>query len=162
TRLYQQTREWDARSPIVFLRAFNQDAARLRTRSVDPFVRLPAACGASRTIDELLLENASPYGPVIAIGDPRDPGPPPAAARLFVPGEGTEWRQVVRSLLDASNAVVMCPSPTEGVKWELDLIASAIGRLNVIFIANPTQSREETVALFRRISPSGEMPSLPS
>ena len=160
TRLYQQAREWDVRPPIVFLRAFDQDASKLRARSLDPFVRFPAGCGAARTIDELLLENASMYGPVIAIGDPRDPTPPLGAARIFVPGDGNEWQHVVHSLLAASNAVVMCPSTSEGVKWELDLIADAIGRLKVIFIANPTLPREQTLMLFQRLSPPGQMPAL--
>ena len=160
-QLYQQARDWDARAPVVFLRAFDQDAARLKPRTIDPLIRLPAGCSASPTIDELLLENASVYGPVIAIGDPRDPTPPLGAARIFVPGQGEEWQHVVSSLLAASKAVVMCPSTSEGVKWELDLIASALGRHNVIFIANPLLQHEATVALFNRIAPQGQSPALP-
>src|SRR5690606_30813266 len=37
TRLYQNVREWDGRAPIVFLRAFDQDKARLRATGGDPF-----------------------------------------------------------------------------------------------------------------------------
>jgi hypothetical protein len=160
TRLYQQARAWDARPPVVFLRAFDQDAAKLRSRSFDPFVRFPAGCGAARTVDELLLEGASVYGPVIAIGDPRDPTPPLGAARIFVPGNDNEWQHVVHSLLTASSAVVMCPSTSAGVQWELDLISDAVGRLNVILLANPSLSRDDTIALFRRIAPSGQAPAL--
>ncbi|MFT3729061.1 MAG: hypothetical protein QM759_14655 [Terricaulis sp.] len=160
TRLYQKARDWDSRPPIVFLRAFDQDAQKLKARSIDPFVRFPAGCGEARTLDELLLENASAYGPVIAIGDPRDPTPPLGAARIFVPGEGNEWQHVVTSLLGASNAVVMCPSTSEGVKWELDLIGDAIGRLKVIFLANPLLTLEQTHTLFKRLAPAGAYPEL--
>jgi hypothetical protein len=160
TRLYQKTRDWDARPPIVFLRAFDQDAQRLRPLSADPLAKFPAGCGESKTLDELLLDHASVYGPVIAIGDPRDPTPPLGAARVFVPGAGNEWQHVVTSLLGASNAVVMCPSTSEGVKWELDLISDAIGRLKVIFLANPLLTPEQTHALFQRLAPGGAQPPL--
>ena len=160
TRLYQKARDWDTRPPIVFLRAFDQDAQKLKPRALDPLVKFPAGCGDAKTLDELLLDHASVYGPVIAIGDPRDPTPPLGAARVFVPGEGNEWQHVVTSLLGASNAVVMCPSTSEGVKWELDLIRDAIGRLKVIFLANPRLTIEATQALFQRLAPGAQYPEL--
>lgn len=160
TRLYQKARDWDSRPPVVFLRAFDQDAKKLKALARDPLVKFPAGCGESRTMDELLLESASVYGPVIAIGDPRDPTPPLGAARIFVQGPGNEWQNVVTQLLGASNVVVMCPSTSEGVKWELDLISDAIGRLKVIYIANPLLTTEQTHALFRRLAPEGQYPEL--
>lgn len=153
TILYQGVREWDARAPISFLRAFDQDAARLKAVGGDAFTRWPAGVGRTRTLDEILLEHASPYGPVIAIGDPRDPTPPLGAARVFVEGGGEEWQSVVRGLAGASKAVVMCPNHGEGVKWELDLISQAGGRLHVIFLASPELDREATHALFRQLVP---------
>lgn len=154
TKLYQNVREWDDRAPIVFLRAFDQDDARLRVRGGDAFARWPAGVGQSRTLDEILLEHGSPYGPVIAIGDPRDPTPPLGAARVFVEGAGDEWQGVVRGLAGASRAVVMCPNHGEGVQWELDLIAQAGGRLQTIFLASPELDRAATVSLFQRLVPS--------
>ncbi|MBS0386388.1 MAG: hypothetical protein JSS00_13690 [Proteobacteria bacterium] len=105
-------------------------------------------------MDEVLLESASIYGPVIAIGDPRDPTPPLGAARIFVPGEGNEWQHVVTSLLQACCVTVVCPSTSAGVQWELDLIRDAIDRLKIIFLANPTLSAADSVQLFRSIAPS--------
>jgi hypothetical protein len=154
TKLYQNVRDWDTRPPIVFLRAFDQDAARLHARSGDAFARWPAGVGRPRTLDEILLEHGSPYGPVIAIGDPRDPTPPLGAARVFVEGAGEEWQDVVRALAGASCAVVMCPNHGEGVQWELDLIGQAGGRLHTIFLASPELDRQATLALFERIIPS--------
>lgn len=160
TKLYQDAREWDARAPIVFLRAFDQDAAKLPARSRDPLVKFPAGCGEARTIDEILLEHASAYGPVIAIGDPRNPTPPLGAARVFVPGEGTGWQHVVTSLLAASNAVVMSPGAGQGVQWEIDLLAGAQGRLRVILLANPELTAEQNLALFARLMSDHELPKL--
>jgi hypothetical protein len=159
TKLYQNVREWDARAPIVFLRAFDQDDARLKARGGDPIARWPAGVGTSRTLDEILLEHGSPYGPVLAVGDPRDPTPPLGAARVFVEGAGDEWQSVVRALAGASKAVVMCPNHGEGVQWELDLIAQAGGRLRSIFLASPELDRNATLTLFARLVP--DMPAIP-
>jgi hypothetical protein len=158
TQLYQNVREWDSRTPIIFLRAFDQDDNKLKARGGDAFARWPAGVGRPRTLDEILLEHGSPYGPVIAIGDPRDPTPPLGAARVFVPGEGDAWQDVVRGLAGASKAVVMCPNHGEGVQWELDLIAQAGGRIRTIFLASPELDREANLALFTRLVP--EMPEL--
>lgn len=157
TKLYQDAREWDARPPIVFLRAFDQDALKLKALAIDPLVRLPAGCGEARTMDEILLEHASPYGPVIAVGDPRNPVPPLGAARIYVSDGGSGWQHIVSSLVQSANAVVMCPNASEGVNWEIDLLAAAEGRVRVIFIANPELSGPDNMALFARL---GDMPSL--
>jgi hypothetical protein len=157
TKVYQDVREWDARAPIVFLRAFDQDKSRLKADSLDPFLKLAAGVGAKRTMDEILLEHASPYGPVIAIGDPRDPAPPLGAARVFVPGTDFSWRNVVSSLVGASKAVVMCPSQTEGVRWEMELIARMGAGRRTIYLANPALDREQTLAVFAALAPDGEI-----
>jgi hypothetical protein len=155
TKLYQGVREWDVREPIVFLRAFDQDDERLRAVSGDAFARWPAGVGRRRTLDEILLEHGSPYGPVIAIGDPRDPTPPLGAARVFVQSRDEAWKNVVSDLVRASKAIVMCPNDTEGVQWELDLLAKEGGRSQVIFLASPELSPDRSAALFGRLAPSG-------
>lgn len=153
TALYQSVREWDTRAPIVFLRSFNQDDDRVPVTGGDVFARWPAGISRSRTLDEVLLEHGSPYGPVLAIGDPRDPVPPLGAARVFVPERGNGWQDVVRGLVEASKCVVMCPNTGKGVQWELDLIATSSARLNVIFLASPELTRDDTLALFQRLVP---------
>ena len=154
TDRYQSVREWDARAPVVFLRTFEQDDAQLPALVTHPLLKLPAGVSSPRTMDEILLEHASPYGPVIAIGDPRDPVPPLGAARVFVPGPGNEWQDVVRSLVESAQLVVMCPSDTEGVKWELDLLARNAD-VRVAYLANPELAPEVTLQLFRDILPGG-------
>ena len=151
--LYQNVREWDVRAPILFLRAFDQDDHRAPVTGGDAFARWPAGVGRARTLDEFLLDHGSPYGPVIAIGDPRDPVPPLGAARVFVPEAGDGWQDAVRGLAGAARCVVMCPNHGEGVQWELDLIAQAGGRLSVIYLASPDLTRADTLALFQRLVP---------
>jgi len=148
TKLYQRVRDWDARAPIVFLRSFDQDDAKLPAMTRDPFVKMPAGVGAAKTLDEILLEHASPYGPVIAIGDPRDPTPPLGAARVFAPGDDSNWQTIVSQLVGASKTVVMCPTTSAGVRWELELLSRMGAEQRTIFLANPEISEAETEPLF--------------
>jgi hypothetical protein len=150
TNIYQSVREWDSRRPVIFLRAFSQDDIRFAAGTRDPLLKLTAGVAQTRTLDEILLEHASPYGPLIAIGDPADPIPPLGAARIFVKGES--WHEVVTSLVDASKAIVMCPSRTEGVGWELNLIGGRGLFPRTMFLANPERSASETTALFAEIA----------
>jgi hypothetical protein len=126
----------------------------------DPFLKFPAGVGSARTPDEILLEHASPYGPVIAIGDPRDPTPPLGAARVHAPGEGLAWQDIVKGLVSASKAVVICPKDTEGVKWELGLIERAGARDRTIYLANPELPAATNESLFARLAPQGAPPAL--
>ncbi|MEN0062257.1 MAG: hypothetical protein AAGA48_08900 [Myxococcota bacterium] len=151
TRRYQAVKEWDDRNPIVFLRAFDQDQVRLRARGGGIAVRMAPGVANARTLDELLIEHASPYGPVIAIGDPRDPHPPFGAARVFVRNAGEGWKDVVTALVDASRLVVICPNDSEGVRWELDLLARQGSNVQLVVLANPTRSREANLAQLEEI-----------
>jgi hypothetical protein len=161
TRQYQSVREWDARPPLLFLRSFDQDDERLPASTRNPLLKLPAGVSAGRTLDEILLEHGSPYGPVLAIGNPRDPIPPLGAARIFVPGAGAAWQDVVMSLVEASKAVVVCPSDTEGVRWELGLVGRDHIRGRVIYLANPELPVETTLRLFSLIVPGARAVALP-
>lgn len=160
TKMYQGVRDWDERAPVVFLRTFDQDDNRLRVRALDPIARLPAGIGRSRTMDELLLEHASPYGPVIAIGDPRDSKLPLGAARIFVPGQGQAWQEWVRGIAEASKAIVMCPNDTEGVRWELELLAHGDFAHRLVYLANPELPKETNARLFASFAPGGAGPEI--
>jgi len=151
TKVYQGVREWDDRPPVIFLRSFDQDAERLAVNGRDPLARWPAGVGRARTFDEMLLEHASPYGPVIAIGDPRDPIPPLGAARIFVAEEGRDWQGVVRQLADAARLIVICPNTSAGVRWELDLVAQPALRAKTVFLAHPELPEAQLRALFASV-----------
>lgn len=160
TKMYQGVRDWDRRAPVVFLRTFDQDDNRLRIRALDPIARLPAGIGRSRTMDEMLLEHASPYGPIIAIGDPRDSKLPLGAARIFVPGQGQAWQEWVRGIVEPAKAIVMSPNDTEGVKWELALLAQGEFAQRVIYLANPELPHETNTRLFASFAPGGAGPEI--
>ena len=102
-------------------------------------------------MDEILLDTGASFGPVIAIGDPHDPIPPLGAARIFVREGRKEWQDVVRDLLVAARAVVICPTITQGVAWEIGQVLEGRRLPRTVILANPSMPREETLALFEGI-----------
>jgi len=145
TDVYQGVREWDKRNPIIFLRSFKSDAATLRLRTANPVLTWPGGLSGRRSLDELLLEHGSLYGPVIAIGGPQQPLPPLGAARVFVKDES--WQSVVQSLTSASQSVVICPNRTPGVAWEIALVASPEHLAKAIFLRDPALPLDDQASL---------------
>lgn len=157
TRVYQNVRDWDERAPVLFLRQFDQDDAKLKAHSRDPILHVVAGVARPQTMDELLIEHATPYGPVVAIGDPRGAAPRLGAARVFVEGAGTEWQEVVQGLARAACAVVMCPGTNEGVRWELDLVKRYDLHDRTIYLANPEVDDAQNAEIFAALSPGYEI-----
>ncbi|MES1201724.1 MAG: hypothetical protein ABUS57_09795 [Pseudomonadota bacterium] len=149
-RRYQKVRDWDDRKPILFLRNFTQDQRKAPVQTANGFLGWLTGIGRARTLDEILLEHASPYGPVIAIGDPNDPLPPLGAARIFVSHD--DWRGVVSGLAASAQAIIMCPTSTEGVRWELDHLVSSGAQPRTIYLASAHLPPEETSRLFAAIA----------
>jgi hypothetical protein len=151
--LYQSVREWDDRPPVLFLRSFNQDQIAIAAVTRDPMLRLPTGLGRKRELDELLLEAGAPFGPIVAIGDPRNPIPPLGAARVFVKNAEENWQSVVSDLIAAARAIVICPHTPAGVAWEIEQVRAPAVLARTIIIASPGMSAEETSASFGRITP---------
>jgi hypothetical protein len=106
----------DPRPHILFLRSFRDDQVRLR-KSRTNFLGWLVSVGEPRpTLDHVLLEEGTSYGPVVAIGRPGST-PPFGAARKYV--NDAEWRETVGELCRQAGAVVITLDETEGVRWEL-------------------------------------------
>ncbi len=148
-RRYQKVRNWDGRSPIFFLRTFTQDTSKAKVQTANRVLGWLTGIGRPMTLDETLLEHGSPYGPVIAIGDPKDKIPPLGAARIFVSND--DWQSVVTGLVASSKAIVMCPTGTEGVRWELDHLVGADAQARTIYLASPELPAAESKRLFSSI-----------
>jgi hypothetical protein len=151
---YQSVRDWDDRPPVVFLRSFQQDQAKIDFRPLNPLLRMPAGLARAQNIDEILLDSAAPIGPVIAIGEPGNAIPPLGAARVFVRHSDSSWQEVVADLIDASRVVVLCPGQSEGVAWELAHVSSEKVLPRVIFLASPAATTDEVIQTFAKIIPS--------
>ncbi|MEJ8852761.1 hypothetical protein [Variovorax rhizosphaerae] len=116
-RRYQYIVDNDSRPKVLFLRAFRQDERLL----VAPSRSLLAKAWRwrhRRTLDEIVLDAGSPFGPVIAIGKPGEDAPPLGAARLYSQEE--QWRELVARLAESSCAIIISIDETAGVLWELN------------------------------------------
>jgi uncharacterized membrane-anchored protein len=141
---YQTVREWDDRSPVLYLRSFTIDNQPVAVKPRGWTARLIGLGARFPTLDEAVLDCAAPYGPVIAIGDPRDPMPPLGAARTFV--GGGDWQSVVSDLLAAAQLVVLTVDTTEGVQWEVRRAIEQGFAGKTLFLASPARTPEERSA----------------
>jgi hypothetical protein len=151
-KLYQSVREWDDRPPVLFLRSFDQDKVPIPAQTRDPILQWPAGLGRAQELDELILEAGAPFGPIIAIGDPRNPIPPLGAARIFVRNADQDWKSVVADLIAACRAVVICPHTSSGVAWEIEQVRPPTVLARTIILASPKMSAEDTSSLFAEIT----------
>jgi hypothetical protein len=149
--LYQSVREWDDRPPVLFLRSFEQDKVAIPARTRNLVLQLPAGLGRTHELDELLLEAGAPFGPLVAIGDPRNPIPPLGAARVFVRNAGQDWKSVVADLILASRAIVICPHTTAGVAWEIEQVRPPEVLARTIILASPKMSAADARSMFAGI-----------
>ncbi len=118
----------------MFLRAFRDDQVPLRTRKVALFGRVLELGRRSGSLDQLLLDEATAYGPVVGLGSPTDKRPPYGAARGYFTGE--TWQQAVANLAASSDFIVICVDDTAGVWWEVEQIVQRhLGK--TLFLLHP-------------------------
>ena len=116
-----QLLEADSRAPVLFLRAFKDDQVQLQNVKLPPLGQLGKWLDGIANLDRLLLEEGTPYGPVVAIGNPSDRFPPYGAARGYF--DDKTWHAAVADLAGKAMAIVICLDRTEGIMWEVDHIA---------------------------------------
>lgn len=124
----------DTRPVILFLRSFRDDQVRLQKPLRGLFRRMVSVGEPRPTLDHVLLEEGTPYGPVVAIGRPGS-APPFGAARTYVTDD--EWRETVSGLCSHAGAVVMTLDETEGVRWELSHLFGQNYERKTLFLLPP-------------------------
>jgi hypothetical protein len=124
----------DTRPVILFLRSFRDDQVRLQKPLRRLFRRMVSVGEPRPTLDHVLLEEGTPYGPVVAIGRPGS-APPFGAARTYVSDE--EWRETVSGLCSHAGAVVLTLDETEGVRWELSHLFGQNYERKTLFLLPP-------------------------
>ncbi len=120
--------------PILFLRTFDEDD--LWVRASNLFDRLVFAHRKKRArIEEIIADEAFPYGPVIALSNPKLGLQPLGAARQNVSDD--HWQQYVAENIGASQAVILCLGKTENVRWEIERIL-ALRAVEKLIVVLPT------------------------
>lgn len=127
----------DLRAPILFLRSFSDDQVALAQPRSSILARIYEA-GRDQTLDILLLEEGTNYGPVVALGNPQDPIPPYGAARGYF--KDCSWQDEVKRLAAASSVIVICLDDSPGLMWEIDQIAKGGLTRMALFLVHPRHS----------------------
>ena len=127
--------EADERPPILFLRAFKDDQVQLAGVKLSLLGRTGRWLDGIANLDRLLLEEGTPYGPVVAIGNPRDTFPPYGAARGYF--DDKTWQAAVADLARAARNIVVCLDRTDGIWWEVGHIARLGYLPKTLFLVHP-------------------------
>ncbi|QDU18940.1 tetratricopeptide repeat protein [Urbifossiella limnaea] len=82
------------------------------------------------TVAEVFAIGFRRLGPLVAIGRPGDALATPGPDQMYVPDE--KWQQVVLDYLGRSQAVILMPSNSPGVQWEIDQVFARVPRHRVL------------------------------
>jgi general secretion pathway protein G len=144
----------DGRPSILFLRSFHDDQVKLHSGARGAFHRLLSLGEPRPRFDHLLFEEATPIGPVVAIGMPNRPAPF-GAARVFV--SDSQWKDAVAGIAGAAHAIVVVLDDTDGVLWELAHIRAAGHVQKTLFVLPPrlASAADAQRLLVRELSADG-------
>jgi hypothetical protein len=92
------------------------------------------------TLDEILLEEATIYGPVVAVGNPTDQHPPYGAARAYL--NDKDWQEVVAELANDAVAIVICIDNTDGIWWEIGHLYDNAHISKTLFLFHPRLTKD--------------------
>jgi hypothetical protein len=162
----EAARQLDPRPPILFLRAFRDDQVSLAAARLPLLMRLIDPGGIGGTLEELIVQECTGLGPVVAIGDPTDPLPPLGVSRMYCSGE--TWQETVNGLIQESARIVIAVDssaaigpegvPT-GLAWEITRLRDKGVLDKTTFVWPPGDARAPDALdrLLRLIDPSGAM-----
>jgi hypothetical protein len=105
-------------APIVFLRSFADDQARLRPHRAGLLAFMMDFGRSPDGIDQMLVYEFASRAPVVALGRPGERRPPFGAHRIYIGHR--HWRAEVWTLIEEAKAVVLVLDGSEGVRWEIE------------------------------------------
>ncbi len=120
----QELLEHDQRSPVVFLRSFDDDDL------IDPSFTATYQLVPGR-YESMLTKVLASIGPVVALGRPGEPHPELGAARLYVKDE--YWQQAISELIDGAALVVAIVGDSPGLWWEIGFSIKKVGIERLLF-----------------------------
>ena len=122
-----------------------------------PLGRLLAIAMARQSLDHVLLTEGTLYGPMVALGNPRDAMPPYGVARGYVPNE--HWQAAVTQLARSALAVVISVDDTDAIWWEIEHLVAHDHLDKTLFLIHPRfRSQSENRRIAGRIFATLAMP----
>jgi hypothetical protein len=148
--------EVDTRAPVLFLRAFKDDQIPLKPARLSAFGRVLELGRRPNSLDQLLLEEASPIGPVVGLGNPDDKRPPYGAARGYF--DHKTWQEAVADLANNAILIVICIDDSAGIWWEVEHLVGRRHLHKTLFVLHPRYaSASENAAILQRIAEWGSL-----
>ena len=127
----------DDRKPVLFLRSFRDDAVTLKRPSLFPSGCIFDIGRAIPNLELIVLQEATPVGPVVALGNPRDKIPPYGIARGYF--KNSTWQSGVGQLAVESHTIVISLDQTDGVVYEVKELILPKGLANrTLFLIHPS------------------------
>lgn len=146
--------EVDTRAPVLFLRAFKDDQIPLKPARLGAFGRVLELGRRPNSLDQLLLEEATPIGPVVGLGNPDDKRPPYGAARGYF--DHKSWQEAVADLASNAIMIVICVDNSAGIWWEVEHLVGRRHLHKTLFLLHPRYARaSDNAAILRRIAEQG-------
>jgi hypothetical protein len=133
----------DSLPPVLLLRSFRDDRMSVRTMStLRRVLFLQYFPWNYTTFEEMLVGIFEPFGPVVAIGRPREVLPPFGAAREWL--DNDKWQARVDELLARCRFVVFMVGDLEGnrgLQWEAERVFARCPLQKVVFVIPPLANR---------------------
>jgi len=148
--------EVDTRAPVLFLRAFKDDQVPLKPARLSLFGRVLELGRRPNSLDQLLLEEATPIGPVVGLGNPDDKRPPYGAARGYF--DHKTWQEAVADLTNNAILIVICIDDSAGIWWEIEHLVGRRHLHKTLFLLHPRYAgASENAAILQRIAVRGSL-----
>jgi hypothetical protein len=123
---------------ILYLRSFVDDNLKMHARAANGRIWLERLIRVS--FEEVVTDHLWRYGPVVAIGKPKDELPPLGAAREYL--SDLSWRQAVEQLMAQASTIVLAVGRTEGLIWELDTLIKLDLTRKLVLLLPPVQTSD--------------------
>jgi hypothetical protein len=136
------------RRPILYLRAFEHDRYANKAPLLNYVLTVSLPTAEQRVVNVLRR-----YGPVIAIGRPKERLPELGAARFYV--DDAHWQAKVADVARVSQLVVWMTGTSPGLKWEIAHLIEKYPPQQIILWAHPwlypgdAEEREQQWQQFR-------------
>ena len=134
--LWQVTRT-DHRSPIVFLRSFEDERVTVGRRAGMTILQQSTV-----SLERVIADVADKFGPLVALGRPGEKLPPLGAAREYL-GTDADWQTEIAEYMRRATALIVMLGKTPGLDWEIEWILNS-GMLPKVLLVLPPKRRSET------------------
>ena len=136
----------DTRAPFLYLRSFDDDFdSHWRPVNILRFLSFPLNMVFDYSLEDRIARLFRRFGPLVAIGSPREKMPVLGAARVLL--DDASWQAAVLKWMDAAKAIVVLAGHTDWLVWEILQIRERHLTKKALFIFPPSGRRNADIRL---------------